>query len=163
MAGDQSSAWQIIEGLDPSVWTQPVAIRERGRLSLPPEVRRRLPWTNKAGTCLATVHGDGSVELIDWADGGERVCDALTERFHALPPGQRAAFTLVAMDRYLRVTREKGARFTLPNVLRSQLDPLSSTWIRVIVCGGSLKLWNDETWKATRVERIAAFERAGIL
>lgn len=163
MAGDQSSAWQIVEGLDPSVWTQPVAIRERGRLSLPPEVRRRLPWTDEAGTCLAKVNGDGSVELIDWNEGGERVCIALSERFQALPAGQRASFTLAAMDRFFRVTRERGARFTLPNVLRSQLDPLSSKWIRVIVCDGTLRLWSDQNWKATRVDRIAALERAGIL
>lgn len=163
MAGDQSSAWHILEGLDPSVWTQPVAIRERGRLSLPPEVRRRLPWTNRAGICLATVNGDGSVELIDWAEGGERVCAALSERYAALPVIKRAAFTLAAMDRFFRVTREKGARFTLPNVLRSQLDPHSSQWIRVIVCEGTLRLWSDESWKATRVDRIAALEEAGIL
>ena len=163
MGGDQSSAWQLLPDLDGGVWTQTIGIRERGRISLPPAARERLPWTAHGGTYLTVLGGDGAVRVIDWKTNGDRIGKALKERYAALPPDQRADFALAAMDRYQKVRGEKGGRITLPTIIRTQIDPDSRNFVRIVVRDGSLYLWDDEVWKAGRSDRIAQLERMGIM
>ena len=163
MGGDQSSTWQLFPDLDRTVWTQTVGIRERGRVSLPVAVRDRLSWVSSAGIFLSMLNGDGSVEIFEWERRGNTVLAAVKERYDALPPSQRADFALAAMDRFMRVTGEKGGRLTLPTVLRTQLDPFRKAFLRVVVRDDRLQLWDDELWKAQRTARIARLEKAGII
>lgn len=163
MGGDQSSTWQLIPDLDRTVWTQTVGIRDRGRISLPMAMRERLSWASSAGTFLSILNGDGSVEIVGWERQGNAIRAALKEKYDALPPDRRADFALAAMDRFMRVTGEKGGRLTLPTVLRTQLDPFGRDFLRVVVRDDRLQLWDDEVWKAGRVARIAQLEKAGII
>lgn len=163
MGGDQSSTWQILPDLDRLVWTQTVAIRERGRVSLPGPVRERLPWIVKGGPLLAVLHGDGSVHVMDWARDGLRVAASVRERYAALPAHQKAEFALAAMDSFMKLRSEKGGRITLPMVLRTQVDPMGREFVRIVVRDGRLEFWDDEVWKAYRTARISRLEEAGIL
>ena len=67
------------------------------------------------------------------------------------------------MDRYQKVRGEKGGRITLPTIIRTQIDPDSRNFVRIVVRDGSLYLWDDEVWKAGRSDRIAQLERMGII
>ena len=163
MGGDQSSTWQPLRDLERSVWTQPVGIRDRGRVSLPPAIRDRLPWIVTGGTFLAILNGNGSVDIVDWKTRGSTAIAALRERYDAIPRHQRSEFALAAMDRYVRLTGEKGGRLTLPTVLRTHLDPSGLGFLRAVVRDDALQLWDDGVWKAGRTERVARLEQVGLI
>ncbi len=162
MAKGRPPAWQMFGNLDPSVWTQPLRFDDRGRLTLPTQVRERLAWfgTVEDGL-LATLRGDGSVELTDWAEYGERTRAAVTERYRALPELERGKFALAAMDRFMRVGLEANVRLALPPALTMQVDPQGSGFVRVLTRDGSLFLWDDEIWRTSRSERIKHLENLG--
>lgn len=162
MGGDQSANWQLLPELDRSVWTQALAIGERGRVSLPPPVRERLPWVNRGGALLGTIAADGAIRVDPWEEYGERTKRLAVERYELLPGDQKQAFALALMDRFVRLTGERGGRLTLPFVVRTHVDPEKLNVCRVVVRDGSLFLSEERAWQSHRLERIKALSAAGL-
>lgn len=130
---------------------------------MPPAVRRRLPWLDESGECLAILRGDRSVEVVDWKGHGERVVASVSERYRHLPEGERSRFALAVMDRFARLTREKSGRLTLPGVLIAQLDRSKRNAVRVVVWDKGLFLWDDGVWEDTKADRLRLLEEEGLI
>lgn len=162
MGGDQSSSWQLLPNLDPRVWTQTLAIGERGRVTMPPPLRSRLPWIGTGGTFLGTMGADGSIRIRPWEGDGERAHRLVAERYALLPSDRKEEFALSVMDRYLRLTGERGGRLTLPAVVRTQIDPQGRGFLRAVVRDDSLLILDDDSWQRGRAARISELERLGL-
>jgi len=151
--------WQVFSQLDGSVWTQPVIIASRQRLTLPAQVRARLAWLSQSEDgLLATLGADGSVRLEDWESHGERTLRAAEEVYEGLPAARKGEFALAAMDRFMKVGLEPNGRLVLPDALMAQIDPAETGCVRVVVIDGLLWLWEEKAWLAQRSARIALLQ-----
>lgn len=157
MTSGRPPSWSLFGDLDPTAWTEVVAISSKDRLTLPAAVRKRLPWfeATRVDGLLAILDPQGRAELASWSARGEQALADVAQRFEAAPADERGDVAIAAMDRYMRVPVEPPARLALNPNLSSHLDPETRGTIRVVVSSGRLWLSSEQQWQARRMDRIA--------
>jgi bifunctional DNA-binding transcriptional regulator/antitoxin component of YhaV-PrlF toxin-antitoxin module len=156
MSAGRPPTWNPFRDISPSSWTELAAIKDRGRLTIPAEVRRRVTWLSPLpDSVLASISLDGSVELLPWEGSGEGVIDGHRERLQALDEYSRGKLAIVLADKFFRLAVEEPARLTVPAGLRSFLETHAGQPVRFVVSHQQLWLWNERLWQSGRSDREA--------
>lgn len=148
------AGWNPFSDCDTSAWVEVAGIDAKQRLQLPVAVRRRLGWLTGTKELLAELQDEGCAQLIAWEPDGRRRVDAVRQELARLPAHARGERTVAAMDRYLRVPCEQGARLALPVNLRRHLDPDQTGRFWLVTYSGALWIWGDDQWAARRPLRL---------
>jgi len=156
--------WNPVATLSETTWTEVVPVTSKSRVQLPVSARARLTWgaPTEPLALLAKLEVGSSAKLEPWNPAGDAVMRGLKTMLASEPEPARAELTLVAMDRYLRISLDPDGRITLPANLAHHIDAIGYNAVRVIVSCGRLQLWSEPAWQKDRSSRLRTLG-AGLL
>ena len=131
-------------------------MQDRGRLTIPVEVRRRISWLAPLPHhVLASIDPEGGVEILPWEKLGEGLIQNEMERLNALDEPAKGTLAVALADKYFRLSLEEPARIGLTAGLRSFLGAHGDQPVRLVCLHQQLWLWNEKFWQRGRGEREA--------